>query len=176
MMTDVGTSGTTEVRARVLALFRALSEHDVDKIIALHTPDAVLDDPSLTAPVTGRAAIAVEFTAMFRAFPDLQFPIDELEVYIADSDRVAARWHFLGTMTGPIDPPGYAPTGKKASVSGICLYEFRDGLIARHTIVYDSMRMLQQVGIMPATDSAPARLIAGLQRAIALVAKTVSRR
>jgi steroid delta-isomerase-like uncharacterized protein len=176
MMTEVGTSGTTEIRSRVEALVRALSEHDVDKIIALHTPDAVLEAPALTAPVTGRAAIAVEFTAMFRAFPDLQFLMDELEVYVADSGRVAARWRFIGTMTGPIDPPGYAPTGKKASVPGACLYEFRDGLIAHHTIIYDSMGLLQQVGIMPAVDSTQARLIAGLQRAVALVAKTVRRR
>lgn len=176
MMAEVGTSGTTEIRARVEALFRALSAHDVDKIIALHTPEAVLEDPALTAPVTGRAAIAVEFAARFRAFPDLQFLMDELEIYVADSGRVAARWHFTGTMTGPIDPPGYAPTGKKASVTGVCLYEFQDGLIAHHTIVYDTMGMLRQVGIMPAMDSAPAKLIAGLQRTVALAAKAVRRR
>lgn len=176
MMTEVGISGSTEVRSRLEALFRALSEHDVDKIIALHTPDAVFEDPFLTAPVTGRAAIAVEFTAMFRTLPDVQFPVDELELYVADSGRAVARWHFTGTMTGPIDPPGYAPTGKKASVSGVCLYEFRDGLIARHTIIYDSMGLLRQVGIMPAADSAQARLLVGLQRTVALVAKTVRRR
>lgn len=175
-MTEAGTSGITEARTRVEALLRALSEHDVNKVIALHAPDAVLESPTLTAPVTGRAAIAVAFTAMLRTFPDVQFPMDELEVYIADSGRVAARWHFTATMTGPIDPPGYAPTGKKASVSGACLYEFRDGLIARHTIIYDSMVMLQQVGIMPVTDSAQARLIAGLQRTVALVVKTVRHR
>lgn len=176
MMTEVGTSGTTEIRARVEALLRALSEHDVDKIIALHAPDAVLEAPTLTAPVTGRAAIAVEFTAMFRAFPDLHFLMDELEVYVADSGRAAARWHFTGTMTGPIDPPGYAPTGKKASVLGVCLYEFQDGLLAHHTIVYDNMALLQQIGIMPTADSAPAKLIAGVQRAVARVTKTVFRR
>ncbi len=166
MMTEAGISGITEVRTRVEALFRAINEHDVDKIIALHTADAVLEDPRLTAPVTGRAAIAVEFTTMFRSFPDFQFLMDELEVYLADSGRVAARWHFTGTMTGPIDPPGYAPTGKKALVSGVCLYEFQDGLIARHTIVYDTMGLLQQLGIMPAADSAQAKLIAALQRAV----------
>jgi steroid delta-isomerase-like uncharacterized protein len=175
-MTEVSTPGTTEVRARVEALFRALNEHDLDKIIALHTPDAVLEDPDLTAPVKGRAAIAAEFAMMFRVFPDQQYLMDEVEVYVADSGRVAARYHLIGTMMGPIDPPGFAPTGKKASVSGVCLYEFQDGLIAHHTIIYDMMGMLQQVGIMPAPDSTPLKLTAGLQRAIALVAKTIRRR
>lgn len=89
---------------------------------------------------------------------------------------MAARWHFTGTMTGPIDPPGYAPTGRKVSVSGVCLFEFQDGLVAHHTIVYDSMGILQQVGIMPAVDSAQAKLIAGLQRGIAFIGKTVGQR
>lgn len=175
MMAEVGTSGVTEVRGRVEALFRAFSEHDVDKVIALHTPDALLETPAVTGTVRGRAAIAVEFTSLFRTFPDFQFLMDELEVYVAGSGRVAARWHFTGTMKGPLDPPGYAPTGKKASVTGVCLYEFQDGLIARHTIVYDTMGMLQQVGIMPAADSAQARLIAGLQRLMVRAAKTVRR-
>lgn len=176
MMTEASISGLTEVRARVEALFRALNEHDVDKIIELHTPDAVLVAPTVTAPVTGRAAIAVEFTSMFRVFPDLQFLMDELEVYVAASGRVAVRWHLTGTMTGAIDPPGYAPTGKKASVFGTCLYEYQDGLITRHTIVYDSMGLLQQIGVMPAMDSAQAKRIAGLQRTVARVGRRVRRR
>lgn len=176
MMTEIGTSATTEMRTRVQALLRAFNEHDVDKIIALHTPGAVLDAPTLAAPVTGRAAIAVEFTSMFRAFPDLQFVLDELDVYVAGSGRVAARWRFTGTLTGSIDPPGYAPTGRKASVPGVCLYEFQDGLIAHHTIIYDSMQLLRQVGIMPTADSTQAKLVAGVQRAVARFTKTVLHR
>ncbi|HET9080285.1 MAG TPA: ester cyclase [Trebonia sp.] len=175
MMAEVGTSGTTEVRARVEALLRAFNEHDIDKVIALHTPDAVLEAPAVPGAVTGRAAIAGVFTSMLRMLPDLQFIMDELEVYLSDSGRVAARWHFTGTMTGPLEPPGYAPTGKKASVTGVCLYEFHDGLIARHAIVYDSLGMLQQVGVMPATDSTQARLLVVLQRTMARAAQAVRR-
>lgn len=175
-MAEVGAPAGTQVRSQVEALFRAFNEHDADKIIALHAPDAVWEDPQLTAPVKGRAAIAVRLATMFRAFPDLHFLMDELEVYLAPSGRVAARWHFTGTMTGPMDPPGFAPTGKKASVSGVCLYEFMDGLLTRHTIVYDSMAMLRQVGIMPAPYSTQARLMASVQRAGAGMAKRMRRR
>jgi len=174
-MTEVG-SAASAVRPQVEALFRAFNEHDSDQIIALHAPDAVWDDPLLTEPVKGRAAIAVRLAMMLRAFPDLHFVMDELEVYRADSGRVAASWHFTATMTGRMDPPGFARTGRKASVSGVCLYEFEDGLLTRHTIVYDTMGMLRQVGIMPAPTGAPAKLMAGMQRTSAGISRRVRRR
>lgn len=174
-MAEVSAAGT-EVRARVEALFRALNEHDLDKLIELHTVDALWEDPELAEPVRGRAAIAVRAAAMFRAFPDLHFLQDELEIYLADSGRVAARWHAVGTMTGPIEPPGFAPTGKKASISGVCFYEFEDGLLARHTILYDTMGLLRQVGVMPAPESPPAKLMAGLQRTFARAGRPPRRR
>lgn len=170
-MAETSTPGSTDVRTRVEALFRALNEHDADKIIALHTPEAVWEDPDLTAPVKGRAAIAVRLATMFRAFSDLQYPMDEVEIYTAESGRVVARWHAVGTMTGPLDPPGFAATGKKVSITGACFYEFEDGLIARHTILYDTTGLLRQAGIMPASGSAPAKFAAGLQRAAVGIAK-----
>lgn len=174
-MTEVGTPVGAQLRERLEALFRAFNEHDADKIISMHTPDAIWMDPQLTGPVMGRAAIAVRLAMMFRAFPDLQFLLDEMELYQGESGRVAARWHFVATMTGPIDPPGFAPTGKKASVSGVCVYEFKDELIARHEIVYDTMGLLSQVGIMPAMSGRQAKLMAGLQRAGAGMAKRTRR-
>jgi steroid delta-isomerase-like uncharacterized protein len=174
-MAEVSPAGT-EARARVEALFRALNEHDLDKLIDMHTVDALWDDPELAEPVRGRAAIAVRAAAMFRAFPDLQFPLDELEIYRAESGRVAARWHAVGTMTGPIDPPGFAPTGKKVSLRGACFYEFEDGKLASHTIVYDTMGMLRQAGVMPMPESPQAKLMAGLQRTAARAAARRPRR
>ncbi len=174
-MAEVSAVGT-EVRARVEALFRALNEHDLDKLIELHTVDALWEDPELTEPVRGRAAIAGRAAAMFRAFPDLQFMLDEMEIYLAESGRVAARWHAVGTMTGPIEPPGFAPTGKKASLRGVCFYEFENGKFASHTILYDTMGLLRQVGVMPMPESPQAKLMAGLQRAVARAARPARRR
>ncbi len=72
---------------------------------------------------------------------------------------------MVATMTGRLDPPGWEPTGKGAEVAGMCAYEFRDGLIARHTVIYDQMSLSQQLGLMPATDSAPVKAMVGLQKA-----------
>lgn len=175
-MTHAGTQQLAKARARVEALFQAFNDHDADKIVAMHAADAVWEDPRLTEPATGREEISAVVGAMFRAFPDLRFVLDELEIYTAPSGRLAARWHCVATMTGPIDPPGFAPTGKTASFSGACFYQFKGTMIERHTIVYDTMGMLVQLGIMPAAGTAPAKATVAIQRALAEVGKRLPRR
>lgn len=111
---------------------------------------------------------------MFTAFPDLHFPRDEIEIYRSLSGRKAApRWHMVATMTGRLEPPGWEPTGTGVEVAGMCAYEFRGGLIARHTVIYDQMSMSRQLGLMPAMDSVQVKAMVGLQRAQALGRKLV---
>lgn len=169
MTSQTSTSSAVEARRLVDELFRGFNGHDVDAIVALHASDALWEDPMLGAPVTGHAAITDRLRIMFRAFPDITFTVDE--VYLAESGRIAASWHFTGTMTGPIEPPGYAPTGKRATVPGTCLYEFRSGKLAHHTIVYDTLGLMQQVGLMPAMESMPIKLTAAAQRLAVGVSK-----
>lgn len=181
MTTALPSSEKDALALRVDDLFGALNAHDVDGIVAMHTPDAVLHHPALPHPATGRTAIAKGFEAIFRAFPDIEFPMDEIRLYVADGHRAAVSWRFTGTMTGRIDPPGYAPTGKSCSVEGVCLYEFADdpgsGTLefARHTVIYDTLGLLQDLGIMPRTESSAAKLTAGLQRTSVMVSQALHR-
>jgi steroid delta-isomerase-like uncharacterized protein len=155
-------------------LFGAFNNHDVDKIVAMHTADAEWEDPSVPAPIKGPAAIAEHLEEMFKAFPDLKFD-DDFEVYRTGGSKAAASWRFTGTMLGPMNPPGFAPTGKKAAVKGACLYDFVDGRVARHHIIYDAMGMLEQLGIMPSLESASGKLTVGLQRATARFSRGMHR-
>ncbi len=181
MTTELPSSEKGSLWLPVEELFRALNAHDVDAIGAMHVPDAVLRHPALPAAVTGRMAIAEGFRAIFRALPDIQFPLDEIRLYVADEHHAAASWRFTGTMTGRIEPPGYAPTGKSCSIEGVCLYEFADDpqtgktLFARHTVVYDTLGLLQDLGIMPRTESSTAKLTAGLQRTSVRVSHALHR-
>ena len=96
--------------------------------------------------------------------PDVHFPLEDQRVLVAeDGTWAVSTWRMIGTMTGRADPPGYEPTGKTANVAGSCLYELRDGRIARHTIVYDGLDLMQQLGLMPAMDSLPTKIMAGAQ-------------
>lgn len=181
MATELPSSEKDSLRLRVEDLFRAMNAHDVDAIAALHAPEAVLTDPTTPQVATGRPAIAERFRTFLAAFPDIHYPLEEVRVYVADDHHAAASWTFTGTMTGRIDPPGYAPTGKSCSVAGVCLYEFVDDratgttLLGRHSIVFDTMGMLQDLGVMPRLESSAAKVTAGLQRTSVFVSHALRR-
>lgn len=163
-----------EPRPFLTGLFAAFNDHDVDRIVALHRLDAVLEEPSLPAPATGQEAIAAHLRAIFRAFPDLHFD-EDLELYTGEPGKAAAAWRFAGTMTGPMEPPGFSPTGRRATIAGVCCYAFEGDLLARHRIVYDALGLLEQLGIVPSPASASGRIAVGLQRATTRVTRGLRR-
>jgi hypothetical protein len=85
---------------------------------------------------------------------------------------VIAPWRMTGTNTGPIDPPGFAATGRSIDLEGVDHWWFREGLIARYRADYDSLGLMRQLGLMPASGSTPEKAIASLQR----VGKTIEER
>ena len=50
-----------------------------------------------------------------------------------------------GTHTGPLD--GIPPTGRRAEVVGCNVVEIRDGKIHRERDYYDTMALMQQLGL-----------------------------
>ncbi len=110
---------------------------------------------------------------MFTTLPDYHLPLEEVDVFVSEDGRkAAARWRAVATMTGPMDPPGFAATGKTAYFPGACFYEFRDGLIGRHTILYDLMGLGERLGLMPGMESMPVKVLARSQH----VTETIRRR
>jgi steroid delta-isomerase-like uncharacterized protein len=76
--------------------------------------------PTKAAPgAAGQALIAEQFR---RAFPDLEWRVD---LVLGDADLVAARWTALGTHSGAWGD--VAPTGKRATFSGVNIFRFGDG-------------------------------------------------
>lgn len=152
-------------RAHFEALITAFNEHDIDKIMTFFSPDVTWEDPSLPKPTVGTTEARETVAAIFTAFPDLHFDPKTLKVLVAPDGKTAmSSWTWTGTMLGPIDPPGYAPTGKVATVPGVCVYELEDGLVRRHMVVYDVLGMLQQLGLMPETESISVKAMVGAQR------------
>lgn len=164
-MTATTTADLDRLRAQIGSLIRAFNDHDPDGILSHFTEDVHWEDPSLPEAAVGSRAARAAVENLLHAFPDQQFDIDTLQILLDPEGRYGTSvWSWTGTMTGPIDPPGYAPTGKQAHMTGACFYEFRDGRIARHVVLYDMLGILQQLGLMPATTSAPAKMMAGAQR------------
>jgi hypothetical protein len=69
-----------------------------------------------------------------------------------------------GTFTGPLDPPGFAPTGARLEIDGFDLQEYRDGRVCRLRIVTDMLEASRQLGLMPAQGSRVEKAGAAAQR------------
>jgi steroid delta-isomerase-like uncharacterized protein len=88
--------------------------------------------------------------AMFAAaFPDQQMIVEDL---VAEGDRVVARTTFNGTHQGEMQ--GIPATGKAVSVSMITIFRLDNGKIAEGWLVNDALGMMQQLGVIPATQAA----------------------
>jgi predicted ester cyclase len=69
--------------------------------------------PEQDSVIRGPEEFKTFYRAMVATFPDIHVHLDDL---IGEGDRVAVRW--TATMTHLGDGLGYAPTGKKLSLSG----------------------------------------------------------
>ena len=136
--------------ARYLA---AWNGRDATAMGDLVTDDVVWEDPALPEPARGPAAVQEFMREAWVAFPDLRFDEgDEPHCSVA-GDRVAWGWRMRGTNTGPIDPPGFAPTGRAIDIEGVDLWTMRDGRIARYRAFYDFNALAVQLGLAPAPGS-----------------------
>ena len=80
-----------------------------------------------------------------------------------------------GTNTGPIDPPGFAPTGRGIEIEGVDLWTMRDGRIAVYRAFYDFNALAVQLGLAPGPGSRAQKAAVRLQRAGAAVKHRLSR-
>src|SRR3954470_23399151 len=129
----------------------------------LCTDDVQYFDPAV-GELHGRAAVAELVAACARAFPDYAF--DEPEPAYVSSDRPKAipPWRMTGTFTGPLDDPGFAPTGRRFTLEGVDHWWFRDGLVERYRTDYDVNGVMRQLGLAPPPGSRGEKALVRLQR------------
>jgi len=150
---------------------RAWNSCAPDEVTALCTEDVVWDDPITDRPEVGRAAVAEYLRSLWRAFPDLRFTWPEGPSTSFEKSKLACHWSVTGTMLGPMDPPGFAATGKRIELDGVDLLELRDGLVCAYAGFFDTRAIAQQIGVLPAPGSRAERLGARVQRITARVAR-----
>jgi steroid delta-isomerase-like uncharacterized protein len=167
----------TDLDALCARYLAAWNDHDAAAMADLVTEDVVWEDPALPGggPVHGVAAVQDFMREAWVAFPDLRFDESDQPHRTASADQVAWRWRMRGTNTGPIDPPGFAPTGRAIEIDGVDLWTLRDGRIARYRAFYDFNALAVQLGLAPAPGSRMEKGMAALQRLGARVARRRSR-
>jgi steroid delta-isomerase-like uncharacterized protein len=148
---------------------KAWNSRDSDQVTALCTEDIVWDDPVTEQPERGRKAVADYLRSLWRAFPDLEFMWPEGPFASFHGIKLALHWRVTGTMLGLMDPPGFAPTGRRIHLEGVDLLEIRDGLCCSYQGFFDTQAVAQQVGAAPARGSQTERMAVGAQRLLAAI-------
>ena len=153
-------------------LHAAANAHDADAVAALCCDDVVWDDPAASRTLHGRDAVRhFHHDIMFPALPDTHVELIDGPYLALDGTGVAARLRISGTMTGPLTPPGFAPTGGRLSFETAEFSHFRNGLLARHTVVLNMLDMARQIGAVPPAGSLGAQIGIWMQHVAAFWAR-----
>jgi steroid delta-isomerase-like uncharacterized protein len=150
----------------------AWNSHQQEAVLAMMTEDIVYEDSAWPRPMRGHAEVREFLDSTWRALPDLRFEfVDDLILLHPSRPLAASYWRGYGTNTGPIDPPGFAPTGKRIEFEGMDLHEYRDGKLCRLWIVFDMTDVSRQLGILPPVGSRGERALTVLQHLQARISR-----
>jgi len=109
--------------------------------------DLVADDfvehETTPGDAQGKQGVKEYFAMMFKAFPDLQFKVNDM---VSDGDKVWAYITITGTQKGPF--MDMQATGKTFQTDAFDIIRIKNGKIAEHWGVTDSGKMMQQLGMM----------------------------
>ena len=114
---------------------------DLDALADFWSPDLVHHTRTQAHGFADTKRIVAD---IMRAFPDMQFQIDDL---IAEGDRVVTRMTWRGTHSGPY--MGSPATGKTINCVLIGIARVAEGKIVEHWGVTDELHMMQQMGLVP---------------------------
>jgi steroid delta-isomerase-like uncharacterized protein len=142
----------------------AWNSRRAEEVVALCTEDVLWEDPLTEGPEQGKPAVKAYLDSTWRTFPDLEFTWPEGPYCSFERTKLACHWRVTGTMAGPTEPEGFAPTGRRLEAEGVDLLELREGLVCAYLGFFDARGMAQQIGVLPASGSRAERIAVKLQR------------
>ena len=148
-----------ELREFIDRYAEAWDAHDGDALAACCHDEIVWEDPALATPLHGPAEVAQFLRDSVAAFSDLAFEWTGEPAVSTDKVTAYVPWQMMGTNDGPIDPPGFPPTGRYIDIAGIDIWQFRDGKLWTYRAVYDFTALGRQLGLAPAPGSMPERVM-----------------
>ena len=119
----------------------AYNANDLDALDGLVAKDVISHSATPGLP-PGLEGGKLAHRATLTAFPDLHYHVEDL---FAEGDRVAQRFTLHCTHKGEF--MGVAPTGREIKLSGISIFRLKDGVIAEHWAVQDSLALMIQLGL-----------------------------
>lgn len=159
-MAETDTSPTTAItdefaRKWVPQFLDAWRSHDPEELVRLTTDNVHWEDPFIypSGQLRGQDAFRDWLGSVWRAFPDMEFEVVGEPMISLDRRRLALEWVGQGHMSGPLDPPGFAPTGALITLRGVDIHAFRDDLVAHVVTITDVAAVAGQIGAMPPPGS-----------------------
>jgi steroid delta-isomerase-like uncharacterized protein len=116
----------------------------VDTICQQCVPSFVVIKGVADPPPQGLEGVKDLIRAFRDAFPDLKISVED---QIAEDDKVVSQLTVRGTHLGNF--MGAPATGRQVEVSGISIWRVADGKLIDETVNWDTLRMLQQLGVVP---------------------------
>lgn len=169
MITDLDSTHADELTfARADQLLRQayslLNERELANVGRIFTEDIAFDDDAWPETLRGHGDMKRFLGSIWRAFPDLRFELVEGPYLTEDGRGAATRVRVSGTMDGPLDPPGFAPTGRPVSIDYGGFYRFEGERISRARIVMNVNELAVQIGAVPQSGTAGERVLVAGQR------------
>ena len=155
-------------------LHGAVNRHDAQAVAELCAEDVVWEDPAAPELLRGREAVhRFHRDIMLRAIPDVRIELVDGPYLSLDGTGIAVRLRISGTMTGPLTPPGFAPTGGPVAFETAEFSRFQGNLLLHHTVVLNMLDLARQIGAVPKAGSRAERIGIGFQH---LAARGMRRR
>ena len=132
-----------ENRALALRTSEIVNQKNPDLIEELYPPDFVWHGPA--GDIRGYEQAKQLSSTFFAAFPDAHITDEDV---IAEGDKVVRRYTTRGTHQGETEMFG-PPTGRQIEQKGITIHRFEEGKIVEEWEAFDSLIMLQQLGLAP---------------------------
>jgi steroid delta-isomerase-like uncharacterized protein len=147
----------------------AWNTRDPGNVVELVASDVIWRDDAIGQPATSREGVRSYIQTLLDAMPDLEIiPISEPMLSL-DGARVAVHYVGTGTQTGPLTPPGLAPSNQRMEFDGVTMIRLKGGLIHRYRTVYNLATVSVQLGALPRPGSLVERIGILLQRVLAIV-------
>ena len=115
----------------------------------LFSTNHTYSDPSIPGVGPGPEGQKQVVSTYQTAFPDAHWAVED---QIAEGDKVVTRWTATGTHQRELQ--GIPPTGKHVTVPGIWVHRLVGGKIVESWNVWDTLGMLQQLGVVPSPGQA----------------------
>jgi predicted ester cyclase len=149
-----------------LTHLRAMSSGDValaaHAVHPEHVNHMAADHPSASA-LPGLPGFMATSAWLRFAFADLTYEVIDL---VSDGHRTIAHVTMTGRQQGPfvVFPPRrsavvFPPTGKPFAARQCHIFTIREGLHGDHSAVRDDLAMLTQLGHLPPSPAATARMV-----------------